>query len=144
MKELKLIDANIILRFLTNDEPNQAAACAKLLKRVEQNLEEVYIADLVMADIVWTLEKYYKVEKQKIREIVSRILALAGLKCSSKNTFLEALDIYADHNIDWTDAFVIAQMFAAGRQEIYSYDRDFDKVDGVFRFLPDDGHLEYP
>jgi len=138
VKELKLIDANIILRFLTNDEPNQAAACAKLLKRVEQNLEEVFIPDLVLADIVWTLEKYYKVEKQKIKEIVSRIIALAGLKCSSRNTILKALDIYADHNIDWTDAFVIAQMLAAGRQEIYSYDRDFEKVDGITPLTPDD------
>ncbi|MDW7730378.1 MAG: AbrB/MazE/SpoVT family DNA-binding domain-containing protein [Dethiobacteria bacterium] len=32
---------------------------------------------------------------------------------------------------------VIAQMFAAGRQEIYSYDRDFDKVDGITPLTPD-------
>ena len=137
MTELKLIDANIILRFLTNDEPHQAAACAKLLQRVEQNLEEVFIADLVMADVVWTLEKYYRVEKERIRVLLSRILALAGLKCSSKNTFLQALDIYTEHNIDWTDAFVMAQMLAAGREKIYTYDLDFEKVEGITPLTPD-------
>jgi len=35
----RLIDANIILRFITNDEPSQAAACAKLLQRLEHGTE---------------------------------------------------------------------------------------------------------
>ncbi len=136
MAKPRLIDANIILRFLTNDEPNQAAACAKLLQRVEQGIEEVFLPDLIIADIVWTLEKYYQVDKEEIRELMGRIFALSGLKCSSKNTAYRALEIYADDNIDWTDAFISAQMLSAGQEEIYSYDRDFDRVKGLARLSP--------
>ncbi len=136
MKKPRIIDANIILRFLTNDEPSQAADCAELLQKVELNIEEVYIPDLVIADIVWTLEKYYQVDKGEIQELMGRILALRGLKSSSKNTVYRALEIYVDHNIDWTDAFISAQMLSAGQEEIYSYDRDFDRVEGLTRLNP--------
>ena len=138
MKKPRVIDANIILRFLTNDEPSQAADCAELLQKVELNKEEVYIPDLVIADIVWTLEKYYLVDKVNIMELLGRILALQGLKCSSKSTVYTALDIYCEQNIDWTDAFVGAQMLSAGQQEIYSYDRDFDRIRSLTRLKPQD------
>ncbi len=39
-------------------------------------------------------------------------------------------------NIDWTNAFVGAQMLSAGQQEIYSYDRDFDRIIGLTRLKP--------
>jgi len=67
VKKPRVIDANIILRFLTNDIPEKAAACEALLQKVEAGQEEVFLPDLVIADIVWTLEKFYRVEKSKIR-----------------------------------------------------------------------------
>jgi hypothetical protein len=38
--------------------------------------------------------------------------------------------------LDWTDAFISAQMLSAGQEEIYSYDRDFDRVEGLTRLNP--------
>jgi len=132
----RLIDANIILRFLTNDNPTQAAACENLLREVESGQTQVYLADIILADIVWTLEKYYRVEKSQIRTKLTQILALSGLRCVSKNIITAALDIYCDKNIDWTDAFVASQMLTANQNEIYSYDKDFDRIDGVKRIEP--------
>ena len=137
MKNPRVIDANIILRFLTNDLPDKAAACEALLQRVEAGQEEVFLPDLAIADIVWTLEKFYRVEKNKIRDIITPILAVEGLICSSKGQVLSALAIYTQMNIDWTDAFIAAQMKESGQCEIYSYDRDFDKLSEVTRKEPE-------
>ena len=60
MKKPRVLDANVILRFLTNDVPEQADRCIDLLKRVEAGTEEVWLPELVLADIVWTLEKFYR------------------------------------------------------------------------------------
>lgn len=57
MKKARALDANVILRFLTNDVPEQANRCAELLKRVEAGAEEVWLPDLVLTGIIWTLEK---------------------------------------------------------------------------------------
>jgi len=136
MKEIPIIDANIVLRFLTNDIPKQADHCTGLLKRIESGLEEAWLPDLVLADIVWTLEKFYKQPKQRIQELLIPILELKGLRHNNKKISKLAFQLYVEKNIDWTDAFVAAQMITQKKCEIYSYDSDFDKVDGINRLEP--------
>ncbi len=136
MKKSRVIDANIILRFLTNDEPKMAQDCQSLLQKAEENREQLYLPDIVLADIVWMLEKFYKLRKSEIRELILPVIGLRGMRCNSKTTIRRALHIYVERNIDWTDAFVAASMLSAGQEEIYSYDRDFDKIEGVIRVQP--------
>jgi len=136
VKKLRVLDANIVLRFLTNDLLEQADRCTELLKLVEAGTEEVWLPDLVLADIVWTLEKFYKQPKKKIQELLIPILNLHGLRHTNKKVAKEALRLYAEMNLDWTDAFVATQMLAQKRNEIYSYDRDFEKIEGITRVEP--------
>lgn len=136
MKEVPVLDANILLRFLTNDVPEQAARCTELLVRVETGTEKVLLPDIVLADVIWTLEKFYKQPKARIREIMAPILSLRNLRFSSKEAALNALSLYVEKNVDWTDAFVAAQMIARGQRHIYSYDRDFDEIPQVVRIEP--------
>ncbi len=136
MKKPPAIDANVILRFLTNDDPVKADACAKLLERVERNECRVWLPDLVLADIIWTLEKFYRTGKAEIVELLTPFVCLRGMYCTDKKSVLHALSIYMRHNIDWTDAFVAAQIVSRGTETIYSYDRDFDKIEEIKRVEP--------
>ncbi|MGO0122477.1 PIN domain-containing protein [Desulfothermobacter acidiphilus] len=136
MKKPRVLDANVILRFLTNDVPEQADRCAELLKRLEAGAEEVWLPELVLADIVWTLEKFYHQPKERIRELLTPLLNLHGLRFTGKRIAKEALRLYAEKNVDWTDAFVAAQMLSRKQGEIYSYDRDFEKIEGITRVEP--------
>ncbi|MEW6574257.1 MAG: PIN domain-containing protein [Bacillota bacterium] len=136
MKKARVLDANIILRFLTNDIPEQANRCSALLKRVESGVEQVLLPDLVLADIVWILEKFYKQPKQRIYDLLIPLLNLRGLRFSNKKTAREALRLYTAKNLDWTDAFTAAQMLIKNQGEIYSYDKDFDKLESVTRLEP--------
>ncbi len=136
MRRIPAIDANVILRFLTSDDPQKAEACAQLLEKVERGEEHVWLPDLVLADVVWTLEKYYKVPKDRIVDLIVPLIALRGLHCSRKETVFTALRLYASKNIDWTDAFVAAQLLAQKTKTIYSYDQDFDRIEGLSRVEP--------
>jgi predicted nucleic-acid-binding protein len=136
MKKPPVIDANIILRFLTNDDPIKADACTRLLEKLEQNEIMLWLPDLVLADIIWTLEKFYRVKKTAISDYITPIIRLRGLHCSHKETIFSALRIYAFQNIDWTDAFVAAQMLSGGMETIYSYDFDFERIKGIIRVEP--------
>jgi predicted nucleic acid-binding protein len=136
VKKARALDANVILRFLTNDIPEQANRCAGLLKRVEAGTEEVWLPDLVLADIIWTLEKFYKQPKKQIRELLIPVLNLRSLRYSSKKTAREALRFYVEKNVDWTDAVTAAQMIVRNQHEIYSYDTGFDKIEGITRVEP--------
>lgn len=136
MKKPPAIDANVILRFLTNDDPVKADACAKLLEKVERNEYRVWLPDLVLADIIWTLERFYRTSKAEIAELLAPLVSLRGMYCADKESIHRALNIYTRHNIDWTDAFVAAQIVSQGAETIYSYDRDFDRIEEITRLEP--------
>ena len=128
---MRTIDANVILRYLTNDVPDQAKQAEELLKRVEAGTEEVFLPDIILADIIWILDGYYKQTREDIREWITTILSLQGLTFSDKDMALNALDIYVDSKIDWSDAFTASQMLQWGINEIYSFDKHFNKIEGI-------------
>ena len=133
---MRTIDANIILRYLTNDVPDQAKQAEKLLKRVEEGSEDVFLPDIILADIIWILEGYYKQPREDIREWITALLSLPGLTFSDKDMALNALDIYLDKKIDWSDAFAASEMLQREITEIYSFDKHFDRSDGIARMVP--------
>lgn len=92
--------------------------------------------DIILADIIWILKGYYKQPREEIREWITAIISLQGLIFSDKDTALNALDIYLDKKIDWSDAFVASQMLQREITEIYSFDRHFDKIGGIARVEP--------
>ena len=65
-----------------------------------------------------------------------RIIELKGLHCSNKAQALAAFDYYVEKNIDWTDAFMATQLIAKGIQELYSFDKHFDRLDDLTRIEP--------
>ena len=90
---MRIIDANIILRYLTNDVQDQAERAGKLLAKVEAGSEAVFLPDIILADIIWVLEGYYKQSREQIREWITTILSMRGLRFSDKNVALDA-DVY--------------------------------------------------
>jgi len=133
---VRSIDANVILRYLTNDVPEQAKQAEELLNRVEVGNEDVFLPDIILADIIWILEKYYKQTREDIREWITAILSLQGLTFSDKEMALNALDIYVAKKIDWSDASAAIQMVQRDITEIYSFDKQFDRIDGIIRIEP--------
>jgi predicted nucleic-acid-binding protein len=133
---VRIIDANVILRYLTNDVPNQTRRAEELLKKVEMGSEDVFLPDIILADIIWILEGYYKQSRVLIRDWITTILSLQGLEFSDANVALNALDIYVDKGIDWSDAFTASQMTDRGITEIYSFDKHFNRIDGISRVEP--------
>ena len=121
---------------MTNDVPTQAERCEKLLEEVQKGAIAVFLADITLADVIWILEKYYKLPRNEIRMAMRRIIELKGLQCSNKSQALAALDYYVEKNIDWTDAFMATQLIAKDILELYSFDKHFDRLEGLTRLEP--------
>jgi len=73
------VDTNLFLRFLTNDVPDQAHAVDQLLMRAEEGELELFTSSLTIAEIVWTLESYYELSSEVVRDHVVAILNTPGL-----------------------------------------------------------------
>ncbi|NYT00236.1 MAG: type II toxin-antitoxin system VapC family toxin [Methanocellales archaeon] len=134
---MRFIDTNLLLRYLTKDDEEKAQKVLNLLKKVEKNEEKVIASSLVIFETIFTLESYYKISRQEIKNLLAPILNLRGLRLQDKEVYQEALDLYTQQKkISFADAFNATFAIKNGVKEIYSYDTDFDKLEQIKRITP--------
>lgn len=132
----QFVDTNIFLRLLTNDDPAKAGRCRRLFARAVAGGVQLQTSELVIAEIVWTLQSYYELAKPDTIEKVGQILNTPNLTVSGQEALLEALVLWGRHNCDFIDAYNAARMRRDGLTELLSYDTDFDALPFVRRLEP--------
>lgn len=132
---MRFLETDAILRYLTRDDEAKAGEVLELLRRVETNKEQVMTSPLVIFEVVFTLQSYFKLPRTDIRDLVLTILYLRGLSLSEKEVFADALDDYCELNLPFADAFNACYMKKRKIHEIYSYDEHYDKIEGIRRVL---------
>lgn len=136
---VRFLDTNILIRHLTRDDPRKAQACYRLLQRVERGEEVVVTSDLVIWEAVSVLQspRQYGLTKKRIRELLEPMINLRGLRLPRKGLYKRVFDLYCEQRLGFADAYNAALMEARGINEVYSYDTDFDLVEGIRRVEPE-------
>ena len=125
----KFVDANIILRYLLDDPE------ADSVERIFKKQKEIYVADIVIAEVIWTFTTFYKWRKDRFIPKIKSFLSPGFIK-ADKKMLNEALDIFEKYNIDYIDANLISLMEKRKIKSIYSFDRHFDKIQDIRRIEP--------
>ncbi len=131
------IDANIILRYLRDEQTDHGERAARLFSAVAAGTLSVTLDEVVVAEVTWTLTSFYRLPKQEIATILLTLLAEDGIRNPDKETLQLALALFAQWNLDFADALLAAKAFASGDNALYSFDRDFDRIPGLRRQEPD-------
>ncbi|MBN1402382.1 MAG: PIN domain-containing protein [Anaerolineae bacterium] len=130
-------DTNLFLRYLTNDVPAQADAVEGLLRRAAAGEVVLAINSLVIAEIVWTLESYYGLERERVKESVLAILNTPGVEAAEADLLLQAIFWYANQNIDFVDAYNAAWLLDQGLTGVYTFDRKhFSRIEATQAWAP--------
>jgi len=126
------VDTNLFLRYLTNDLPEQATLLENLIERSNRGEIQLVENSIVFAEIVWTLQSFYKYPKDRIDEIVSAIVASKAFEIEERDILLQALEDFHSLNIDFIDAYIASWM---GKRKLYKITtlnkRDFKRVPGL-------------
>src|SRR5574337_1035538 len=117
------VDTNVFLRFLTNDDPAKAKRAETLFRDALRGKIRLATSLLVIAEIIWTLESFYRLEKSDIAAKVEMILNTPNLHCPEASLLFVALDLYAHTNVDFVDAYNAFYMKEQGLTQILTYDR---------------------
>jgi predicted nucleic-acid-binding protein len=135
--EVIFVDTNLFLRYLTNDLPDQADLVEAALLRAAQGQIQLITTNLVVAEIVWTLESYYQLDKKEIQAMVLGILNTDGLEVINADLVLQAIVPYAEKNVDFIDAFNAAWMVKNNVDRIYTFDqRHFKRFEEIIAEPP--------
>ena len=137
------IDTNIIIRYLTKDDPEKAKRVYGLFQMVARGEEDIAVTEAVIAEVIYVLssKRLYNLPRAEIVMRLQPILLLKGLHTGCRPTdkamYTQALHIYATTPLDFTDAIILARMQQEGEKIVYSFDADFDRFPGIIRKEPE-------
>ncbi len=112
---MRAIDTNIIVRYLTGDDPEQAEKVRALIGH-----EPVFVPRTVLLEVEWVLRGVYDLSS---KQIIPALRALAGLPgVSIEDTALVAKAMnWSDAGMDFADALHLAA--ATGCESFLTFDK---------------------
>lgn len=130
------LDTNILLRHFLQDDPDQSPRATAFLTRVELGEETVYLADTVIFETVFTLQRPYRRSRDEIRLALLPLLELPTVVLPGKQKFRAVFALYVDRNLPFADAYHAALMQHLHLDRIISFDTDFDNIACIAREEP--------
>ena len=127
-----LLDTNVLVRHLTGDPPDLAARATAYLAAAEA----LILPDLILAEVVYVLESFYEVPRDRVAELARSIITFGSIQTVDPTVLLRAVEVYEVHRIDFSDAYLVAVAETAGVGDIASFDRTIDRVPTVNRVEP--------
>ena len=126
----QLLDTNVLVRHVSGAPAEQARAATAYLKGADPG--ELLLTDVHVAEFVWVLQSsIYKADRQTVGAALEAIRALPAITVTNPGLLRDAIDIYAQHSMNWTDAYLIAAARAAKATEVVSFDRFDAKLIGL-------------
>ena len=128
-----LVDTNILLRLVLNDNPTLSPKARIIFERISSGEVDSLITLLTISEVVYTLERSYKIPKREIVESLSKLFNILNLKVEKQKLIQRTFTIYVSKNISFPDSYHVAYMESKRLNQIYSFDTDFDKFPKIKR-----------
>jgi predicted nucleic-acid-binding protein len=107
-----------------------------LKSRCEGAESELLVTDLVVAEMVYVLESFYKAPRRQIASAVRSLLAFGSVVTVDPALLLRALEVYDTDRIDFAEAYLVACAESTGVNRIASFDKSLDRVGTIERVEP--------
>ncbi len=104
-----LFDANMILRYLLNDNEQMAATAERYL-----NNGGVYVTIEVIAEVVHVLKGVYRTDRALIADTIKDFLDLVGAR--DKAVLKLAMDVFKERDLDFVDCILYSYHCVDGVQ----------------------------
>lgn len=133
---MRFIDANLFIRYVTSDDPDASSIAAEIIRRLSDGKEEAFTTDVHIHETAYVLasRNLYGLSHSVVAGALKQLLLIKNLKMNNKQLCLEVLELFAQSpRLDFADALAVASMRRKGITEIYSFDRDLDRVQGAMR-----------
>ena len=117
-KSMKLIDANVILRYLLNDNQEMALWAKAVVE------DGAYTKPEIIAEVVYVLKGVYHATRADIRIFIREMLN--SIHCAESSAVAYAVDVYANTSLDFVDCLLIAY-HALGKEDVFTFDKNLAK-----------------
>src|SRR5437764_1356636 len=128
------LDTNILVRLILQDDEPQARLVERLLIKARHADEQLFVADVVLCELVWVLTRRAGLTRDTIADSLDRILRMELIVVADAGVVERALSAYRSGRGDFADYLIREQALAADATEVVTFDRLLKGEDN-FRIL---------
>lgn len=128
------LDTNVLVRYLTQDDPAQARRAGALVAGAVAKGERCFLAVVVLCELVWVLRGAYGLDKPAVVAVLDRMLSTVQFEIEQKDVVRRALEDYRSGRGDFADYMIGQRNLDAGCSETATFDRLL-KGNRMFRVL---------
>ena len=130
MSRRRLVDTNLIARYLVQDHDKHARAAAELFQACDRGDLEILLLPVVLAECVFVLESFYVKSRADIASVLELFISSPGVEISDVTVHLDALSRYKATRAHFVDC-LIAATAVAKNVAVATFDLDFRKFADV-------------
>ena len=127
------IDANVILRYLLQDNIELTPKADAIIEGVEDGKLRVFCEPVTLAEVVYVLFRFYEQDRGTIYEGLEPIVKMDGFLMPDKSRYIQALELFANNTPHFGDACACAAALEQCEGRLLSFDRKLSTVEGISR-----------
>jgi len=124
------LDTNVLVRYLAQDDPKQAALATKLIESLTTD-EPGFISHVVLAETLWVLESCYAADPARVQQVVDAVLRTSGIVVERAESVWRALRQFKQNDGEFADTLIAVSAADAGCRATYTFDKGAAKRSGM-------------
>jgi predicted nucleic-acid-binding protein len=125
------LDTNVLVRFLTADDPDQSEACRRLIEQAEASGGRLHLSTLVIAELVWVLSgSRYTLSRSEVADILDDLLNTAVFVIQDRDLVRRATAAFRVGPADFSDFLIGESDRQAGCTATLTFDRRLLTAEG--------------
>lgn len=124
------LDTHVVVRYLAQDDPKQAAAANRVFERVLSQEAPGFVSAIVLCELAWVLAECYGADRARIRAAVEGLLAAKQIAVETPDVVRKALRAWGESGADFADALIGEVAASHGAPKTLTFDRAAAKLPG--------------
>jgi predicted nucleic-acid-binding protein len=124
------LDTNILVRYLTQDDPVQSAKAADILERRLTDKNLGFVSVVAMVETVWVLDRAYFLTAQEIATAIERLLQVEVLAIENEQEVFTAMVALKQGRGSFADALIAELGARVGCTRTLTFDRKATRIPG--------------
>lgn len=116
------LDTNVLVRYLVNDDTQQAQVARDLLTNLTAE-NPGFICREVVVELSWVLERIYGFSRDQIASVFEELIATAELDVEVAADVIRAAEGYRRGGAEFSDRMIAAAAVRNGKIPLYTFDR---------------------
>ncbi|HET6175415.1 MAG TPA: type II toxin-antitoxin system VapC family toxin [Candidatus Sulfotelmatobacter sp.] len=117
------LDTNVLLRYLTQDDPVQSAKATEILERRLTPKNLGFVSVVAMVEAVWVLDRAYGLTDQEIAAAIERLLQVEVLAIENEQEVFTAMVALKQGRGSFADALISELGARAGCPHTLTFDQ---------------------